>query len=59
VALAGSLIPICQIEISLTLVRWSSGLGARPKTKALTGPSGLLRVLTKTVIETALDEEST
>jgi transposase-like protein len=41
-----------EIEASRELVR-----AARAKRVGLTGPDGLLKALTKTVIETALDEE--
>jgi putative transposase len=41
-----------ELETARELVRQ-----ARPRGVALTGPHGLLKALTKTVIETALDEE--
>lgn len=41
-----------EIEIARELVRT-----ARARGVALTGPDGMLKALTKTVIETALDEE--
>ncbi len=41
-----------ELEIARELVR-----SARSRGVALTGPDGLLKTLTKTVIETALDEE--
>ena len=41
-----------ELEIARELVRQ-----ARDRGVALTGPDGLLKALTKTVIETALDEE--
>ena len=41
-----------ELEIARDLVR-----SARARGVAMTGPSGLLQALTKTVIETALDEE--
>lgn len=41
-----------ELEVARELVRT-----ARDRGTALTGPDGLLKALTKTVIETALDEE--
>ncbi|MGN6130962.1 MAG: IS256 family transposase [Nocardioidaceae bacterium] len=41
-----------ELEVARALVR-----SARERGTALTGPGGLLKALTKTVIETALDEE--
>ena len=41
-----------ELEVARELVR-----SARERGTALTGPGGLLKALTKTVIETALDEE--
>jgi len=41
-----------ELEIARELVR-----SARARGVALTGPDGMLKALTKTVIETALDEE--
>lgn len=41
-----------ELEVARELVR-----SARARGTALTGPGGLLKALTKTVIETALDEE--
>jgi hypothetical protein len=41
-----------ELEVARELVR-----SARSRGAALTGPDGLLKALTKTVIETALDEE--
>jgi transposase-like protein len=41
-----------ELEVARELVR-----SARSRGAALTGPGGLLKALTKTVIETALDEE--
>jgi transposase-like protein len=41
-----------ELEVARDLVR-----SARSRGAALTGPGGLLKALTKTVIETALDEE--
>ena len=43
-----------ELEVARELVR-----SARERGAALTGPDGLLKALTKTVIETALDEEMT
>jgi transposase-like protein len=43
-----------ELEIARELVR-----SARSRGVAMTGPTGLLQALTKTVIETALDEEMT
>ena len=43
-----------ELEVARELVR-----SARDRGAALTGPDGLLKALTKTVIETALDEEMT
>lgn len=43
-----------ELEVARELVR-----SARERGTALTGPGGLLKALTKTVIETALDEEMT
>ena len=43
-----------ELAIARELVR-----SARARGAALTGPDGLLRALTKTVLETALDEEMT
>ena len=41
-----------ELEVARELVR-----SARERGTALTGPGGLLKALTKTVIDTALDEE--
>ena len=43
-----------ELEIARELVR-----SARARGVAMTGPEGMLKALTKTVIETALDEEMT
>jgi 2-methylisocitrate lyase-like PEP mutase family enzyme len=42
-----------EFAVARELVRWARARGA-----ALTGPDGLLKALTKTVLETALGEET-